>query len=946
MIRLLFIFLLCTTVSYMRGQQALVKHYRLNDKNVAVNINAIVQDSVGYLWLGTDLGLVRYNGLEFVPVPDNLGLKISALSIIGNRLYIGYENGALASLKNMKIVAEDLASYTGQSPITKILSDREGNFCLGTDNGLWIANHEEAQYISTDQGLSDPYIYDLHLIRQGTLIASTDRGISMFRYEPRISAMKTTDIKDGLSDNITSALCFSGINDKYWIGTHSAGICMLDIGTGTIVKHPANDNWKWGTVRDIKVSGPGSALAVTDKGYVLELTYIDHTTIHITEYADAGTPINCLFIDQAGNAWCGTAQGLTLILTKSLSYIPLKSPYQLDKVTAMAWSGDSTLWIGMDNELYKMDIGRHVKDLRKVWEGPAPISYLYTDRNNHLWIGTIRNGLWQKSEQGIRHIQIHGSNETSVLCIAERQDELWIGGLNGIYVLDKNRQVLHHFDKSSGIGSDYIYYLYTSSDHHIWVASDGGGVSMYDGINFNTWTRLQEGSASVAYCITEDIHGDIWYGDMDGTLHRYRDGTWSHFINERPVVKGSELSVLTSNINIPTIAVFRDRIDFTGEKYSVHWHFIIANWFTEDHFSNVLNCFTKDMLGNIYLPISSGLLIIGNRKTDVLPIQNVVIHKITNNGNVVSGMKQKFKAGENYFTFLFDAVFYGDSKKYYYRYKLTGNNNSWIYSNINLATFSNLPPGKYSFIVEASSDEYFHNISRAAYHFEILLPFWRSWWFITLAIITVLSSVFLYNRIRIRNLKKIAAIEHEKLFFEYEYLRSQINPHFLFNSLNTLMAVIDEHPEKAIAYTEKLSDFYRNTINHLDQGLIPIYQELEILDNYMQIQQYRFGDSLQIKIKLNEQQKRVKVVPMVFQLLVENAIKHNAFSAKEPLIVSIRIQAQDILVSNKINLKRQVVKASKLGLTNIEKRYKIYTNKRIAYGEHNGYWIVRLPIID
>ncbi len=184
------------------------------------------------------------------------------------------------------------------------------------------------------------------------------------------------------------------------------------------------------------------------------------------------------------------------------------------------------------------------------------------------------------------------------------------------------------------------------------------------------------------------------------------------------------------------------------------------------------------------------------------------------------------------------------------------------------------------------------------------------------------------------------------MVFEYEYLKSQVNPHFLFNSLSILSSLVHEDSKAAMDYTGRLSDLYRNMLAHTDRNIVPLSEELEILDNYIHIQKSRFGDALQIDMEIAPQvAAEKKIIYLALQLLVENAVKHNIISKAQPLVITIAAKGNELVISNPLHRKLSTEKRNGMGLANISKRYSLITDRPVTYGEENGNYVVRLPLL-
>lgn len=187
-------------------------------------------------------------------------------------------------------------------------------------------------------------------------------------------------------------------------------------------------------------------------------------------------------------------------------------------------------------------------------------------------------------------------------------------------------------------------------------------------------------------------------------------------------------------------------------------------------------------------------------------------------------------------------------------------------------------------------------------------------------------------------------LEREK--FKYNQLKNQLNPHFLFNSLNTLSAMVyTKTPDESVEYIDKLSDFYRYVLVNEGKNLIPLKEEIEIINKYGDILKTRFQDGFVLNINLNEEDLNKKILFMSLQLLVENAVKHNIASKEKPLTVNIYSENNFIVVSNNKVIRTDNVISTGIGLENLNERYKIVDNKEIKIINNNDKFTVKIPMI-
>lgn len=219
-------------------------------------------------------------------------------------------------------------------------------------------------------------------------------------------------------------------------------------------------------------------------------------------------------------------------------------------------------------------------------------------------------------------------------------------------------------------------------------------------------------------------------------------------------------------------------------------------------------------------------------------------------------------------------------------------------------------------------------------------------------IIIVVMDTAIYEAIyyNVRLKKSIREEEQTKQVMiqaQLDTLRNQARPHFLFNSLNTLRDIIDQDPkENAKVFVDNLADVYRFILESGNANLIPLREELKFVQAYIHIQEERFGNNLQLNWKVPESMLSKMVVPMSVQLLIENAIKHNVVSKSKPLILSVEIKGEMLLVSNRIQQKSTQLPSTGIGLQNIEERYALISNKSMNVYNDGKHFVVSLPLLE
>jgi len=218
-------------------------------------------------------------------------------------------------------------------------------------------------------------------------------------------------------------------------------------------------------------------------------------------------------------------------------------------------------------------------------------------------------------------------------------------------------------------------------------------------------------------------------------------------------------------------------------------------------------------------------------------------------------------------------------------------------------------------------------------------------YFVGFFVMTIYEAKYFYDQLRY-SIEEREAAKQAQIRSELEGLRNQVNPHFLFNSMNTLMNLVMEDQQIAVSFLKKLSKVYRYVLESRDEQLIPLCRELDFINSYVFLQQERFRGNLQVDINIAEEFLAHKIVPLSLQILFENAIKHNIISKKSPLHIHVFLEAERLVVQNNLQRKEQVMDSTKVGLENITTRYQYFTKQVVKVIETDDLFTVKIPIIN
>ena len=215
---------------------------------------------------------------------------------------------------------------------------------------------------------------------------------------------------------------------------------------------------------------------------------------------------------------------------------------------------------------------------------------------------------------------------------------------------------------------------------------------------------------------------------------------------------------------------------------------------------------------------------------------------------------------------------------------------------------------------------------------------------VTLTIVIIFHVIYFYNKYqqnRIKEQKVIAGTASAK----FDALKNQLDPHFLFNSLNVLTSLIEENPDNAQKFTTSLSKVYRYVLEQKNKELVTVDEELQFAKTYMSLLKMRFEDSIVFTMPETASNPESKVVPLSLQLLLENAVKHNMVTSSKPLHIRIYEDQGDLVVENNLQPKQIVKKSSGVGLSNIKQRYDLLTNKKVNIHKEANRFAVAIPML-
>lgn len=945
------------------AQQPGYKNFILEKDNKAIKINTLFKNHIGYLYIGTDNGLYKFDGANYYRVNfENPEYNDTVTAIFQDRqqkTWVGFKSGRIANLINKKLVYYNPEEGTPKKKITAFLQDDENNLWFSTNGeGIYFIKSGRLYLINEEDGLSDLNINTMILADNGDVLAGTDQGIAICNIKNGEKKITMIGPKLGLPDYIVTSIVDAG-KHMYWIGLQDKGFCLFDNESRKVLIPAAADDWKYGQINSMLQAQKALWIATADKG-LFKYSPGDKKLDSIPKL-QTGSNISGLLQDNQGNIWLSSPDlGLVRTAGESLKLIAIPGAPVFEHVHAIISAKNGDIWLNdYNNDLIRVYLQNGTYHAQKIvipgLTEKTDITSLYQDTYENIWIGTMGKGLFVLDPHSLQQ-RVFTENSlfanSSILSINGRGNTVYASGLEGSMVVELKQENAdihkpYHYTNydNNSMGTNYIYTIFKDSKQRIWFAADGNGLSMLQDSVFSYYTKKDGIKDEHIFSVTEDKKGNIWFSTASAGIYKFDGRKFTNYAVKEGL-SDLNISVLKTDNSGNIIIVHKTGLDIlnpeTGNISYLNSGQGVPQINAED-----LGAVTQDNTGRVMVSTVAGILSYSFPENSVQKPKALIESVQLFLKDLDDDRPNEFSHDENNFTFNYTGLYYTDPENVYYQYKLEGLDSSWVITKDRSKNFPKLEPGTYTFRIQSSLNKNFKNADEASYHFVIKKAFYKqAWFFILIALLTILL-VYWYIKSREAAFKKLERLRQEKIQFQFEVLRNQVNPHFLFNSFNTLISTIEDDPKEAIEYTEQLSDFFRNIVNYRDAEIISLKEETELLQTYFFLQQKRHGNNVELKSHLSEQQKEhYYIPPLTLQLLMENAIKHNMVTKETRLIISLEITRDEyLLVKNNIHARLSKQEGAGMGLQNIVNRYNLLSNKKVQIIQDEAYFIVLLPLL-
>ncbi len=899
----------------------------------ASDIKLLYTDNNGFVWIAAKQYLYWHDGNGFREIEVNKEIAGNEFSSLyqdnAGKYWIGCINGEIYVLKNNGVEAYKPEEGT---PAVAII-----NWAEDKNQQLWMCTNGEGAYVKAsngrwynfnqDEGFLSNETYDIVPLNDGVAVA-TDQGLVYCTFKDGKKNIEVQNKSLGLSDQIVKDLHID--NTEMIAAFYEPFLNTLNFSQSVLdtIATPSSDAKKI-----LRSSGiiwwlgeNGKLFRKAERGSWVQFRPDQAGRSRIHTFTE----------DNEGHLWVLGSRGI-LVLDEWYSHISTS-----ESVTAIT-NSPTAVWYAQKGDLYQYDLSTNSS--QKAWTGSNLILSLYTDNWGNIWCGTFDGGLLRfNPETSIMesYNEQSGLANNNVLSIGGSKRAIWVGTLGGVskISLDEGGKVkeVKSYDQAHGVSVQYIYSVHVRDNGDVYIGTDGEGVLKWSGDRFKPISgKSQDG---VVLDVSSDARGNIWWVTSEGILEGWSVEEKLVAVPPYPEDPGK----------VAGIETLEDGSILVMHEGGVHrWIPETGKWAA---YKKSFGLGTLQPQLNAHA-ISDGDLIYMGTSTGISSLSIKHLPLSTEPKTLIQGFrlfnkpttKTQFSADENYFTFQYVGRWYTEASAVRYKLRLKGFDPDWTESKNAEVSYPKLPPGNYTFEVVAGVDGNYPEEEIKSISFTISQPWYARWYSIVLAVLVLAGLVFFFFRIRINTLRQKQEREKQQVQAQLETLKSQVNPHFLFNSFNTLMALIEEDKEEATDYLADLSDFFRYILEFREVDLISVKEDIRIVQTYLQLQEKRFGDSLVAKIDLNEEVLESFIPPLTLQLLVENAFKHNIISREKPLELEISHKGDTIVVSNRHWAKAQTDKSTGYGLDSIKKKYKFYNAGQVKVEASTGYFSVYLPVI-
>jgi signal transduction histidine kinase/ligand-binding sensor domain-containing protein/DNA-binding response OmpR family regulator len=709
------------------------------------SVQTILQTRDGFLWVGTERGLARFDGLRFdvFKSTNTGGIKINYIEVLFESrdatLWIGTRDSGLLGMKNGKFTLYPTANVPGGEDVTSIQQDRDGSMWIGfKSGGLGHLTDGKLTVLTTKRGLSSNAIEALLSAADGTLWVATDDG-GLDHWDGRRFTVFNT--KNGLPSDSISSL-FEDADGALWIGTNR-GLARLKSGKFTL--YSTKNGLSSAAVLSLQGDRDGNLWIGTDGGG-LECLKNGAIKIFNSEMGLTNNVVLSIAEDAEGSIWIGTdGGGLDQLRKVSFTTYGRESGLSDDYVRTVIGDGASGLWTGTNGGLSHWKNGQFSSSIAGNGLKNNVVRSLYLDHEKALWIGTDGGGAGRLKDGKFTWFGTKSGWPSNVIMgfAEDANNHLWIGTINGLVELDGSTE--RTYTTRDGLSSNVILDVLATPDGFLWIGTSHGltRLSASKFLAYNARNGFTDEAVAAVY---EDSKGTLWIGTEGDGLFRLKNERFSQYTTKDgladdviPEIMESDRGDLWLSSNRGISRISKAELDSfaDGKITRVHaYEYGVANGMKSSICtSGGRPSGWKAQDGSLYFATIKGLAWVdpAHLLVNPMPPPAVIESLVANGRSLVPENGLRALPGKGDLEIHFAGLSFDEPKKVQFRYQLSGFDADWVDAGTRgVAYYTNIPPGGYTFRVIACNRDGVCDPQETALAFSLEPHFYQTYLFYVL----------------------------------------------------------------------------------------------------------------------------------------------------------------------------------------------------------------------
>ncbi len=893
----------------------LITQYTVDQGLPSNECHHVLQDSLGYIWIATDRGLVKWDGYEF----RTYGVEDGLTDIAVMDIELGFDGRLwIFTLSDRIFYLEQGSDMVTALPntdyiLSKLKGTRVGNWGVTKNNLLISSRLEPDILIISPQGEIVEHLDERH---SDGYVLFYGVGDQVFYFGENLDK-KENKQNNARNEVYTQSLKF---NNRPFEQNHNLEYRGFSKTKGAkygeekyiVTFRKTNYFFENDTLQISSMGNPFIEEVYVDSKNQVYVGYLNNKGLYkydsdndfeknIGECILSDVSATGIYLDQSQQLWVTTLnKGLFRIQPSSVSTKtsnPVKSIIVNDK---------SVIVLEENNQI--VDYTRNFRVNRKIIENIEVRSIKFNWVKNRILIASIKSKILDSNLNHLKFLKTKSSNKPISL-------------LN-ILSIDSSTLFFTHTLKSFYVDSSGDFFNYRLNELHSntrildaikwegkYIISTVNGLHSTTSLDTSIWKSFLK--LNIRVNALEAVSDHLLIGSNAYGLYLY-DG--EDLLDSLTVSDD-----LISN-SIEQIKVFNDSMAVVSTKMGVQFVSVVDGQLIPRKSYNISNGLpTNEVLdidvngGLVYVATAKGISVIDYTES-LEPEIKAIIEEVLVNGQPTETVS--LAHDQRSIAIGYRALDYKQNGKIDYRYRL--NNNDWTYTQNTSVQYPYLTPGRYDWQVQAKNVDGKWGPS-VQYDFEIKKPWWATWWFNIIGGILILSAAIYAYRRHTRELLKDQQISEEMRSLEMKALRAQMNPHFVFNSLNSIQNyIVKNDQEGAMTYLSKFAALIRQVLEASNEGYISLYEEVRMIENYLSLEKMRYRSKFDYEIETVDQSKAMSIYipPLLVQPYVENAILHGFKGIDYMGHLSVRYSLSDsyvevIIEDNGVGISEQGANGSK-----------------------------------